>query len=160
MGTLNKRNHEEPGRDGPICHALTGDAWPVSHEEWQTVAEPAQPGHSGFARPGQLYYNPARQPMTVQEGASCMPLTKSEKDAIVGEFHRHPDDTGSPEVQIALLTRRINRLTEHLKENRSDFHSRRGLLKLVGERRRHLDYLSREDEAKYREVIDRLGLRR
>lgn len=98
--------------------------------------------------------------MIVQEGTSDMSLTKGEKDAIVDEFHRHPDDTGSPEVQIALLTKRINRLTEHLKENRADEHSRRGLLKLVGQRRRHLNYLSREDETKYREVIDRLGLRR
>ncbi len=89
-----------------------------------------------------------------------MALTKTEKTEIVDEFHRHPDDTGSPEVQIALLTKRINRLTEHLRENRNDEHSRRGLFKLVGQRRRHLDYLSREDEAKYREVIERLGLRR
>ncbi len=89
-----------------------------------------------------------------------MPLTKGEKDAIVEDFHRHPDDTGSPEVQIALLTKRINRLTEHLRENRADEHSRRGLLKLVGQRRRHLNYLSREDETRYREVLNRLGLRR
>jgi small subunit ribosomal protein S15 len=89
-----------------------------------------------------------------------MSLTKSEKDTIVGEFHRHPDDTGSPEVQIALLSKRITVLTEHLKENRHDEHSRRGLLKLVGQRRRHLNYLSREDESKYREIIGRLGLRR
>lgn len=89
-----------------------------------------------------------------------MPLTKGEKDAIVEDFHRHPDDTGSPEVQIALLTKRINRLTEHLRENRADEHSRRGLLKLVGQRRRHLNYLSREDESRYREMLDRLGLRR
>ncbi len=89
-----------------------------------------------------------------------MPLTKGEKDAIVEDFHRHPDDTGSPEVQIALLTKRINRLTEHLRENRADEHSRRGLLKLVGQRRRHLNYLSREDETRYREVLSRLGLRR
>ncbi len=89
-----------------------------------------------------------------------MSLTKGEKDAIVGEYHRHAEDTGSPEVQIALLTKRINRLTEHLKENRADEHSRRGLLKLVGQRRRHLNYLIREDETRYREVIGRLGLRR
>ncbi|MHB1319855.1 MAG: 30S ribosomal protein S15 [Anaerolineae bacterium] len=89
-----------------------------------------------------------------------MSLTKGEKDAVVGEYHRHPEDTGSPEVQIALLTKRINRLTEHLKENRADEHSRRGLLKLVGQRRRHLNYLIREDEARYREIIGRLGLRR
>ncbi len=89
-----------------------------------------------------------------------MALTKSEKTEIVDEFHRHPDDTGSPEVQIALLTKRINRLTEHLRQNRHDEHSRRGLLKLVGQRRRHLNYLNNEDSEKYREIIGRLGLRR
>jgi small subunit ribosomal protein S15 len=89
-----------------------------------------------------------------------MALTKTEKTEIVDEFHRHPDDTGSPEVQIALLTKRINRLTEHLRENRHDEHSRRGLLKLVGQRRRHLNYLNNEDSEKYREIIGRLGLRR
>jgi small subunit ribosomal protein S15 len=89
-----------------------------------------------------------------------MALTKTEKTEIVDDFHRHPEDTGSPEVQIALLTKRITRLTEHLRENRHDEHSRRGLLKLVGQRRRHLNYLSREDDAKYREIIGRLGLRR
>jgi len=89
-----------------------------------------------------------------------MALTKSEKNAIMSEFHRHPADTGSPEIQIALLTKRINRLTDHLRENKHDEHSRRGLLKLVGQRRRHLNYLSRTDEAKYREIVQRLGLRR
>jgi len=89
-----------------------------------------------------------------------MALSKGEKVAIVGDFNRHPADTGSPEVQIALLTRRINRLTEHLKENKHDEHSRRGLLKLVGQRRRHLNYLSSKDEEKYRELVSRLGLRR
>lgn len=89
-----------------------------------------------------------------------MALSKTEKTEIVEGYHRHPEDTGSPEVQIALLTKRITRLTEHLRENRHDEHSRRGLLKLVGQRRRHLNYLSREDDAKYREIIGRLGLRR
>lgn len=89
-----------------------------------------------------------------------MALTKSEKDSIVDGYHRHEADTGSPEVQIALLTTRINRLTEHLKEHKSDDHSRRGLLKLVGQRRRHLNYLSKKDEAKYKEIVARLGLRR
>ncbi len=94
------------------------------------------------------------------EGVRGMALTKVEKEAIMSEFHRHPVDTGSPEIQIALLTKRIDRLTDHLKENKNDEHSRRGLLKLVGQRRRQLNYLSRKDEAKYREVIERLGLRR
>jgi small subunit ribosomal protein S15 len=90
----------------------------------------------------------------------AMALSKSEKDAVMDEFQRHGSDTGSPEVQIALLTRRINRLTSHLREHKQDQHSRRGLLKLVGKRRRHLNYLQEEDETKYREMITRLGLRR
>lgn len=89
-----------------------------------------------------------------------MGLTKSEKDVVVDQFHRHETDTGSPEVQVALLTKRIVRLTDHLKDNKHDEHSRRGLLKLVGQRRRHLNYLSSKDEAKYQEIIERLGLRR
>lgn len=89
-----------------------------------------------------------------------MALSKSEKNSIMDDFHRHPSDTGSPEVQIALLTQRINRLTDHLKIHKHDESSRRGLLKLVGQRRRHLNYLSREDEAKYKEIVSRLGLRR
>jgi small subunit ribosomal protein S15 len=89
-----------------------------------------------------------------------MGLTKSEKDVVMDQYHRHETDTGSPEVQVALLTKRIVRLTDHLKDNKHDEHSRRGLLKLVGQRRRHLNYLSSKDEAKYREIIERLGLRR
>ena len=89
-----------------------------------------------------------------------MALTKSEKDSVVEVYHRHETDTGSPEVQIALLTQRINHLTEHLREHKQDEHSRRGLLKVVGQRRRHLNYLSSKDESKYREIVSRLGLRR
>ena len=89
-----------------------------------------------------------------------MTLSKTQKVSIVGGFHRHPTDTGSPEVQVALLTQRINRLTDHLKLHKHDEHSRRGLLKLVGQRRRHLNYLSHQDETKYRVVVARLGLRR
>ena len=89
-----------------------------------------------------------------------MALSKNEKRPVVDEFHRHATDTGSPEVQIALLTKRINRLTEHLKAHKHDEHSRRGLLKLVGQRRRHLNYLNTKDEDKYRQVVERLGLRR
>ena len=89
-----------------------------------------------------------------------MTLSKTQKDSIVGGFHRHPTDTGSPEVQVALLTQRINRLTDHLKLHKHDEHSRRGLLKLVGQRRRHLNYLSHQDETKCRVVVARLGLRR
>ena len=89
-----------------------------------------------------------------------MALTRSEKEAIIQEYHVHPTDTGSPEVQVALLTRRINQLIEHLKVHKHDHHSRRGLLKLVGQRRRHLHYLNRKDPNRYRDVIKRLGLRR
>lgn len=89
-----------------------------------------------------------------------MSLSRSEKGTVVDGYRRHATDTGSPEVQIALLTTRITRLTEHLKENKGDEHSRRGLLKLVGQRRRHLNYLSNNDEQRYKEIIERLGLRR
>lgn len=89
-----------------------------------------------------------------------MGLTKNEKEQIIENFARHEGDTGSPEVQIAMLTTRIIQLTEHLKIHKHDEHSRRGLLKLVGQRRRHLKYLSRKNPAKYRELIKELGLRR
>jgi small subunit ribosomal protein S15 len=79
---------------------------------------------------------------------------------IIGKFMRHEGDTGSPEVQIALLTNRINHLTEHFKVHTKDHHSRRGLLKLVGQRRRLLDYLKKKDLNKYRDMIKELGLRR
>jgi small subunit ribosomal protein S15 len=87
-------------------------------------------------------------------------LSRSEKETVIQDFHRHPSDTGSPEVQIAILTTRIQQLTEHLKEHKHDEHSRRGLLRLVGQRRRHLTYLSRKDPERYQEVLQRLGLRR
>ena len=82
------------------------------------------------------------------------------KQEIVNDFKRHENDTGSVEVQIALLTSRIKHLTEHLKEHSKDFSSRRGLLKMVGRRRRLLRYLKRNDFDKYKEVIQKLGLRR
>jgi small subunit ribosomal protein S15 len=86
-------------------------------------------------------------------------LSKSEKEAIIREYGRSANDTGSPEVQVALLTTRINQLTEHLKEHKKDEHSRRGLIKMVGQRRRHLTYLSQKDPERYRAIIRRLGLR-
>lgn len=89
-----------------------------------------------------------------------MSLSKSEKETIIRRFHQHDKDTGSPEVQVALLTTRINQLVEHLKTHKQDEGSRRGLLKLVGQRRRHLAYLSRVDNQRYRELIERLGLRK
>ncbi|MGD1995610.1 MAG: 30S ribosomal protein S15 [Anaerolineae bacterium] len=87
-------------------------------------------------------------------------MSKGEKQAIIHEYGRSDGDTGSPEVQIAILTTRINQLTEHLKVHKGDEHSRRGLLRMVGKRRRHLNYLSREDPERYREIIRRLGLRK
>jgi len=87
-------------------------------------------------------------------------LTKERKDEIIQQFHIHDGDTGSADVQVALLTTRINQLIEHLKEHKHDHHSRRGLLKLVGQRRRHLAYLSRTAPERYRAVIARLGLRK
>lgn len=89
-----------------------------------------------------------------------MSLDKDEKLQIMQEYGRFEGDTGSPEVQIALLTRRIQQLTDHLRTHRHDEHSRRGLLKLVGQRRRQLKYLSQKDPASYRDLIKRLGLRR
>ena len=89
-----------------------------------------------------------------------MGLTKEEKQRIIQEFALHDKDTGSPEVQIALLTYRINHLTEHLKVHKKDEHSRRGLLKMVGKRRRLLRYLERIDRQRYLQLIERLGLRK
>ena len=89
-----------------------------------------------------------------------MAVTKEEKTALIGDFRRGEQDTGSPEVQVALLSRRIEQLTEHLKAHAKDHHSRRGLLMLVGKRRRLLDYLRKEDVERYRALISRLGLRR
>lgn len=86
-------------------------------------------------------------------------MAKDKKD-IIKEFQAHEEDTGSPEVQIALLTERINRLTEHLRLHRHDHHTRRGLLTLVGQRQRQLTYLSRLDAKRYRALIKRLGLRK
>lgn len=88
-----------------------------------------------------------------------MPVASEGKQGIIQQYAMHGQDTGSPAVQIALLTERVNRLTEHLRAHRKDFHSRRGLLKLVGQRRRLLDYLRRTHRARYQELIEQLGLR-
>jgi small subunit ribosomal protein S15 len=87
-------------------------------------------------------------------------LTKQEKDKVIEDFENHEGDTGSPEVQIALLTRRINDLTEHLKIHRKDHSSRRGLLKMVGTRSALLKYVRNQDVKRYRKIISRLGLRK
>jgi small subunit ribosomal protein S15 len=89
-----------------------------------------------------------------------MAILKEQKSALISDFRRAETDTGSPEVQIALLTRHIDDLTEHLKTHQKDHHSRRGLLQMVGRRRRLLEYLRREDVERYRTLIQRLGLRR
>ena len=87
-------------------------------------------------------------------------LTTEAKLAVIKEYATHEGDTGSPEVQVAILTSRIQYLTEHLKEHKKDHHSRRGLLRLVGQRRNMLDYLRRKDIERYRSLIERLGLRK
>ena len=87
-------------------------------------------------------------------------ISKEKKTAIIEAYGRTANDTGSPEVQIAILTERINELTEHLKVNKKDHHSRRGLLKMVGQRRGLLDYLKKSDVGSYRTLIERLGIRK
>ena len=89
-----------------------------------------------------------------------MALTTEQKKEILGSYGLHETDTGSPEAQVAMLTKRISDLTEHLKTHKHDHHSRRGLLRLVSQRRKLLDYLKRTDAGKYRQLIERLGLRK
>jgi len=89
-----------------------------------------------------------------------MALTKEDKKQLIGEYHRHENDTGSPEVQIAILSRRIGQLTDHLRLHKHDESSRRGLLKLVGTRRKLLNYLKRKDAASYLAITDSLSIRR
>ncbi len=89
-----------------------------------------------------------------------MALSKEAKEAIMAEFRLHESDTGSPEVQIALLTERIKYLTEHLKIHKKDYHTKRGLLTIIGKRRNHLDYLKKNDVVRYRKILKALGLRK
>ena len=89
-----------------------------------------------------------------------MSITPERKAELIQEYAQAKDDTGSPEVQVAILSERIGNLTEHLKTHKKDFHSRRGLLMMVGQRRRLLDYLKRKSDARYETLIKRLGLRR
>ncbi|MFO7941355.1 MAG: 30S ribosomal protein S15 [Bacillota bacterium] len=89
-----------------------------------------------------------------------MPLNKETKQQLIEEFRQHDGDTGSPEVQVAILTSRITELTEHLRQHPKDHHSRRGLLKMVGQRRSLLNYLRKKDASRYYDLIQRLGLRR
>lgn len=87
-------------------------------------------------------------------------ISKESKQELINTFQRHEGDTGSPEVQIAILTKRISELTEHLREHKNDHHSRRGLYKMIGQRRGLLNYLMKEDIERYRTIIEKLGLRR
>ena len=89
-----------------------------------------------------------------------MALAKEAKEKIVTDFRKHENDTGSPQVQIALLSQRINELTEHFKTHKKDNHSRRGLLKMVSQRRQLLDYLKRTNEGRYKTIIEKLNIRR
>jgi small subunit ribosomal protein S15 len=89
-----------------------------------------------------------------------MSITQERKQALIGDYAMKPGDTGSPEVQVAILSERIRNLTDHLATHKKDFHSRRGLLVMVGQRRRLLDYLKRSDNERYATLIGRLGLRR
>ena len=95
-----------------------------------------------------------------QGGKKTVVMTPDEKKNVIDEFKTHENDTGSPEVQIALLTKRIKYLTEHFKTHTKDHHSRRGLLKLVGQRRRLLNYLKKKEISRYRTVIEALGIRK
>ena len=89
-----------------------------------------------------------------------MSITADRKQELIQEYQAKPADTGSPEVQVAILTERIRNLTEHLKEHKKDHHSRRGLLMMVGQRRRLLDYVNRKSSGRYKDLIQRLGIRR
>ncbi len=99
-------------------------------------------------------------PETIQTGDIRMSITPEEKQRIIQEYATKPGDTGSPEVQVAILTSRINTLTEHFKIHGKDNHSRRGLLKMVSQRRKLLDYVKARDEERYRNLIGRLSIRR
>ena len=94
------------------------------------------------------------------DGGEALSISKDRKSGIIESYKTHPGDTGSPEVQVALLSERIEHLTEHFKTHRKDHHSRRGLLMMVGTRRRLLDYLKRTDTDRYKELIRKLGIRK
>ena len=124
----------------------------LSHATWldDILATAAEQG-------GSLWFRPQ---LSEQERNNPMSLTVERKSVIVKEFATKEGDTGSPEVQIALLTERINGLSDHFKSHKKDNHSRRGLLKMVSKRRQLLDYVKSRDEARYQKIIERLELRR
>jgi small subunit ribosomal protein S15 len=111
-------------------------------------------------RPRWTTSRPGRRTSTRQEKENAMSIAPARKAEVVKTYATKPGDTGSPQVQIAILSERINNLTEHFKSHVKDNHSRRGLLKLVSQRRQLLDYLARIDEASYKALIERLGIRR
>lgn len=118
-----------------------------------------EPGTAGTWNPEHGTGNVPVMSAPFVEG-SRVALSKDRKTGIIGTYKTHDSDTGSPEVQVALLSERINYLTEHFKTHAKDHHSRRGLLKLVGQRRRLLDYLKSKDSDRYAELIRRLGIRK
>jgi small subunit ribosomal protein S15 len=122
--------------------------------KWRNPASP----DTMLARPQPVCYF-CNSPFRIRQ-EDHLPLTREHKNQIVGAYQTHSTDTGSPEVQIALLSEKINYLTGHFKVHAKDHHSRRGLLKMVGKRRRLLDYLKSKDVARYRAVIERLGIRK
>lgn len=111
------------------------------------------------ARGGALLRRPAGCGGSAGKEEGTVALAREKKQSIISEYRRHDKDTGSPEVQIALLTKRISELTEHLRQHRHDYHSRRGLLKMVGHRRNLLRYLREMDIERYRALVERLGIR-
>lgn len=115
---------------------------------YQANLRPVHRNSGGYLAPGD------------NQGGERMPLQQEKKKQIIETYKLHESDTGSPEVQVAMLTERINYLTEHLKEHKKDHHSRRGLLKMVGQRRSLLNYLKDRDVERYRILIDKLGLRK
>ena len=125
-----------------------------------------QPGHTDFvmrAEKAKAYYRNETDimfPLLKEKQEEKEMISKEKKTAIMNEYARTPGDTGSPEVQVAVLTARIQELTEHLKENPKDHHSRRGMLKMVGQRRGLLEYLKKKDIERYRALIEKLGLRK
>ncbi|MFZ9501534.1 MAG: 30S ribosomal protein S15 [Beijerinckiaceae bacterium] len=124
-----------------------------SRPGWTT----SRPGRTQASRPPSALRVAALSPLRKD---SPMSITDERKQALVNEYATKPGDTGSPEVQVAILTERIANLTEHFKTHVKDNHSRRGLLKLVSQRRQLLDYVKRRDDARYRKLIERLGIRR
>jgi small subunit ribosomal protein S15 len=111
-----------------------------------------------FARPRVFGIDGALRVAAILYEVICV-IQKEKKQEVIATYRTHESDTGSPEVQVAVLTERVRELTEHLKEHTKDFHSRRGLLKMVGRRRRLLRYLKEKDFNRYRSLIERLGLR-